>query len=56
MSILPIFVEYHEEGDKQLFQVPVVCFDPINNLAIIVHKKEFIKVKLEDIKFSRWDI
>ena len=56
MSLLPIFVEYREEGEKQLFQVPVVCFDPVNELAIIVHKKEFIKVPLSEIKFSRWDI
>ena len=56
MSLLPIFVEYRPPDENQLYQVPVVCFDPVNDLAIIVHKKKFVKVELDEILFSRWDL
>jgi hypothetical protein len=57
MSYLPISVEYIDpEENNRLYQVPVVCFDAPNDLVIIVHKKNFVKVKLSEVKFSRWDI
>lgn len=55
MSLLPIFVEYRDTIDDKLYSVAVVCFDPPNELAIILHKKKFIKVPLIEIQFSRWN-
>ncbi len=56
MSLLPIFVKYIDQKDNNKeYQVPVVCFDPVNDLAIVVHERNFIKVPLSEIKFARWD-
>jgi len=56
MSLLPVFVEWREPDKKQLHRVPVVQFSTDLETALIVFNHEFIKVKLEDIRFSKWDL
>lgn len=55
MSLLPIFVEWRDEN-KQLHQVPIVTFSVDLDTVVIIHKKEFLKVKLDEVRFARWDI
>ena len=56
MSLLPVFVEWSKPNEKQIHRVPVVQFSTDLDTALIVFDKQFIKVNLEEIRFSKWDL
>ncbi len=50
-----IFVQW-KAPDEKVHRVPLVCFSNDLKTALILFEKKFIKVKIEDIRFDKWDI